>query len=254
MKLNYKVKGESGEPLVIIHGLFGSLDNWQTLANKLSETFMVYLVDLRNHGKSPHSEDHTYDLMAEDLKEFFEDNFLNDVNLIGHSMGGKTALLFSDKYPQYIAKLMVVDIGVKGYPPHHSEILKGLNAIPQGEFSSRNQADEILGNYVPDFSTRQFLLKNLTRDEHKKLVWKMNLPVLERYISEMGAELAIDSVEIETIFVRGEVSNYILESDYSSLKLLLPNSSVITAKNAGHWVHAEAPQFFYEEVLKFFGE
>ena len=253
MKLNYKVKGESGEPLVIIHGLFGSLDNWQTLANKLSDKFKVYLVDLRNHGKSPHSDEHSYELMAEDLKEFFEDNFLSDVNLIGHSMGGKTALLFADKYPEYLTKLMIVDIGIKGYPPHHTEILKGLNAIPQGEFSSRSQADEILVNYVPDFATRQFLLKNLTRDEHKKLIWKMNLPVLENYISEMGTELLIDKIELETVFIRGEVSNYIIESDYGSLKELLPNSSVITAEKAGHWVHAEAPTFFYKGVITFFG-
>lgn len=253
MKLNYKVKGESGEPLVIIHGLFGSLDNWQTLANKLSDKFKVYLVDLRNHGKSPHSDEHSYELMAEDLKEFFEDNFLSDVNLIGHSMGGKTALFFADRYPKYLAKLMIVDIGVKGYPPHHTEILKGLNAIPQGEFSSRSQADEILVNYVPDFATRQFLLKNLTRDEHKKLIWKMNLPVLENYISEMGTELLIDKIELETVFIRGEVSNYIIESDYDSLKELLPNSSIITAEKAGHWVHAEAPAFFYKGVITFFG-
>ncbi len=253
MKLNFKVKGDSGEPLVIIHGLFGSLDNWQTLANKLSESFTVYLIDLRNHGKSSHSDEHSYELMAEDLKEFFEDNFLNDVNLIGHSMGGKTALLFADKYPEFLAKLMVVDIGVKGYPPHHTEILKGLNAIPQGELSSRSQADEILVNFVPDFATRQFLLKNLTRDEQKKLVWKMNLPVLEKHISEMGSELAIEKIELETVFVRGEVSNYILESDYDSLKELLPNSEIVTALKAGHWVHAEAPEFFYNSVMSFFG-
>lgn len=254
MKLNYKIKGDSGEPLVIIHGLFGSLDNWQTLANKLSETFMVYSLDLRNHGKSEHSDYHSYTLMAEDLKEFLDDQFLRDVNLIGHSMGGKTALLFADKYPEYLSKLMVVDIGVKGYPPHHTEILKGLNAIPQGELSSRTEADEILVNYVPDFATRQFLLKNLARDEGKKLVWKINLPVLENYISEMGAELPINTIKVETLFVRGEVSNYIVESDYDSIKKLLPNSSIVTAEKAGHWVHAEAPLFFYNTVIKFLSD
>ncbi|MFK7756038.1 MAG: alpha/beta fold hydrolase [Flavobacteriales bacterium] len=254
MRLNYKLKGDSGEPLVIIHGLFGSLDNWQTLANKLAETFKVYIVDLRNHGKSPHSNEHSYELMADDLKLFFGEHSLRKVNLIGHSMGGKTALLFADKYPEYLAKLMVVDIGVKGYPPHHTEILQGLNAIPQGELSSRKEADEILVEYVPDFATRQFLLKNLTRDEGKKLVWKMNLPVLEEYISEIGGELPINVIETETLFVRGERSNYILESDYKALEELLPNSQVVTAHGTGHWIHAEAPEFFYNKVIEFFND
>ncbi len=253
MNLNYKIKGEKGKPLVIIHGLFGSLDNWQTLANKLAELFKVYLIDLRNHGKSPHTDDHSYELMAEDLKEFFVQHNLSDVNLIGHSMGGKTALLFAEKYAEYLKKLMIVDIGVKEYPPHHTAILAGLNSVPQGQLSSRKEADGLLIDYVSDFATRQFLLKNLTRDENKKLVWKMNLSTLEKNISGMGAELSIGEIATETLFIRGEMSNYILEEDYASIKNVLPNSSIITAEKAGHWVHAEAPLFFYNSVMDFFG-
>jgi len=250
MKLNFKVKGE-GDPLVIIHGLFGSLDNWQTLANRFSEDYKVYLVDLRNHGKSPHTDEHTYELMATDLKEFFIEHKLEDVNLIGHSMGGKTAMLFGHISPEFIEKLVIVDIGVKGYPPHHTEILAGLNSIPQGELDSRSEADKILIDFVPDFSTRQFLLKNLTRDENKKLKWKMNLPVLEKYIEKIGSELPIDPVYLQTLFVRGDQSNYILESDYESLERYFPYSEIATAEGAGHWVHAQAPEFFYEVVLDF---
>jgi len=253
MKLNYKVKGDKGKTLVIIHGLFGSLDNWQTLANKLAETYRVYLVDLRNHGKSPHTPEHSYALMAEDLKEFFIEHDLEDVFLVGHSMGGKAALLFADKYPDYLAKLVVVDIGIKGYPPHHTEILAGLNAIPQGILSSRKEADEILVKFVPDFATRQFLLKNLTRNEEKKLMWKMNLSVLEKSIAEMGIELPISGIELETLFIRGAKSNYILESDYLAIADVIPNAQFSTASDAGHWVHAEAPEFFYNSLVDFLG-
>ncbi len=250
MKLNYKVKGE-GKPLVIIHGLFGSLDNWQTLANRFSENYKVFLVDLRNHGKSPHTEEHTYELMANDLREFFIEHKLEDVFLLGHSMGGKTAMLFSHLHPEFLQKLIVVDIGVKGYPPHHTDILNGLNAIPQGELASRSKADEILIKHVQDISTRQFLLKNLTRDDHKKLKWKMNLPVLEKYMEKIGSELPIDPVYLQTLFIRGEQSNYILESDYDSLEHYFPYSEIVTAEGAGHWVHAQAPDFFYETVNDF---
>ncbi len=189
--------------------------------------------------------------MAEDLKEFFTQNGLEDVSLLGHSMGGKAAMLFSHIYPEFLEKLIIVDIGVKGYPPHHTHILEGLNGIPQGELDSRSEADEILIKFVPDISTRQFLLKNLTRDENKKLKWKMNLPVLEKYIEKIGSELPIDPVYLQALFIRGDQSNYILESDYDSLEKLFPYSEIITAEGAGHWVHAQAPDFFYQTVVDF---
>ena len=250
MKLNFKVKGQ-GNPIIILHGLFGSLDNWQTLANRFSSDFQVFTLDLRNHGKSEHSSTHSYKSMTEDIKEFILDHDLENIILIGHSMGGKTAMLFANTYPEFLEKLVVVDIGVKGYPPHHTEILKGLNAIPQGEFDSRSAADEILIKHVADFSTRQFLLKNLTRDQNKKLIWKMNLPVLENTLLDICSEIKIDPIYLPTLFIRGENSNYILEEDFDSLEEKFPYMEMITAENAGHWVHAEAPELFYESVLAF---
>jgi|GEM_PF-196776 len=240
-----------GNPIIILHGLFGSLDNWQTLANRFSSDFQVFTLDLRNHGKSEHSSTHSYKSMTEDIKEFILDHDLENIILIGHSMGGKTAMLFANTYPEFLEKLVVVDIGVKGYPPHHTEILKGLNAIPQGEFDSRSAADEILIKHVADFSTRLFLLKNLTRDQNKKLIWKMNLPVLENTLLDICSEIKIDPIYLPTLFIRGENSNYILEEDFDSLEEKFPYMEMITAENAGHWVHAEAPELFYESVLAF---
>lgn len=251
MKLHYRTIGE-GKPLFILHGLFGSSDNWQTLGKKFAEHFKVYFVDQRNHGHSPHSDEFSYDLMVEDFHELVADLGEKNINIIGHSMGGKTAIGFAANYPELIDKIIVADISHKAYPMHHDQILEGLNAIDLSVIKSRGEAEKKLEEYIPQFGVRQFLLKNLYWIEPGvQLAWRINLPVLEREIPNILSEISFDKIDVETLFIRGELSNYILESDYEEIIRKFPNSELYTIKNAGHWVHAEAPDEFYSTVMKF---
>lgn len=250
MKLHFRELGE-GQPMVILHGLFGFSDNWQTHAKKLAEYYRVILVDLRNHGHSDWSDDFSYELMAEDLHELFEDLNLKKVILLGHSMGGKVGMLFSQKYPEFLEKLIVVDIGVKEYPMHHQHILNGLHALDLSKINVRSEAERILMEYIESDGVRQFLLKNLYWKEKGKLSWRMNIEVLERELPDILGALPEHEVMIPTLFIRGELSNYILDEDFDEIQSLFPDSEVITIPGAGHWVHAEAPDEFIEKVLGF---
>lgn len=250
MKLHYRKMGQ-GQPLVILHGLFGSSDNWQTLGRKFAEDFEVYLVDLRNHGHSPHHDEFSYQLMVDDVFEFFQTEFLSDVILVGHSMGGKAAMWFAQQHPHYLEKLIVVDMGIKSYPSHHDKILAGLNAVDVNVVKSRGEADRILGEYVPELGVKQFLLKNLYWVEKGQLGWRINIPVLQREMPEILSELPDEVVDTPTLFIRGDQSNYILDEDFFDLRQAFPNSMVHTVENAGHWVHAESPQEFYLTVMDF---
>jgi pimeloyl-ACP methyl ester carboxylesterase len=251
MKLNYKKMG-SGRPLLILHGLFGSLDNWQTHGKKLAEYFEVYLVDQRNHGKSDWSNDFDYDLMAEDLRELIIDQKLEDVLLMGHSMGGKTIMRYAQKYPASISKMIVVDMGVKSYPIHHDKIIEGLKSINLDAVTSRGEAGKQLAKYIDNQSIRQFLLKNLYWIEKGKLAWKINLKVLERELPLITEALPAEESMVETLFIAGGQSNYIVESDYPVIRKSFPLSDFYVIPQAGHWIHAEAPEEFIEEVLGYF--
>ena len=250
MKLNYKKYGE-GQPLIIVHGLFGMLDNWQTLGKKFAEDFEVYLVDQRNHGHSPKSDEMNYRVMAEDLHEFILDHNLTDVILLGHSMGGKTVMTYATQHEEYLDKLIVVDIAPKKYPMHHQVILEGLNSIDLSKIKSRREADAILKNYIEDVSIRQFLLKNLYWVEKGKLEWRINIPVLTKKMEEILAETPKIRVEVPTLFIRGERSNYITEDDYQDIYNQFVNSEIETIYGVGHWVHAENPLEFYNLVMAF---
>ena len=250
MELNYKEVGQ-GKPLVILHGLFGSLDNWISIARNLEDKRRVFLVDQRNHGHSPHSELFNYEAMANDLKELVDDLKLGAIELIGHSMGGKTAMLFATKFPRLVDKLIVVDIAPKYYPVHHDVIIKGLHAIDVGTLTSRNQADQRLSKLIPDFSIRQFLLKNLKRTT-EGFDWKINLNVIEREIEEVGKALPEGSIyNGPTLFIRGESSNYILDKDRELIEKHFPEGTLATIKNAGHWIHADQPEVFLEILTNF---
>jgi len=250
MKLHYRTFGE-GKPLFILHGLFGSSDNWQTLGKRLSEKYKVYLVDQRNHGHSDHSDEFSYDLMVADLHELVTDLGEKKINLIGHSMGGKTAIGFAAKYPELIDKLIVADISHKSYPMHHDHILEGMNAIDLNVVKSRGEAETKLAEYIPQFGVRQFLLKNLYWVEPGQLGWRINLKVLNDKIGQILHEIKFDKINVPTLFIRGELSNYILESDYDDIAEKFPNSKIETLKNVGHWVHAEAPEEFYKLIVDF---
>ncbi|TNE55921.1 MAG: alpha/beta fold hydrolase [Bacteroidetes bacterium] len=251
MKLHYREMGE-GQAFVILHGLFGYSDNWQTHARKLSEYYRVILVDQRNHGHSPWSEEFSYDLMAEDLKELFDELELEEVILLGHSMGGKTAMNFAQKYQDQLSKLVVVDMGVKAYPMHHEQIIAGLKAIQLRPGLGRSEAEETLSAYVDSPGVKQFLLKNLYRGQDKELQWRMNIPVLEREMPEILSALdPAQEVYTPTLFIRGEASNYVLDEDWEEIERIFPDASLETIQGAGHWVHAEAPKEFLESVLSF---
>ncbi len=250
MKLHFRELG-AGQPMIILHGLFGFSDNWQTHAKKFAEYYRVILVDLRNHGHSDWSDEFSYDLMVDDLKELCHDLNLKNILMIGHSMGGKVAILFAQKHKELLDKLVVVDIGIKAYPMHHQHILAGMHAIDLPKIQLRKEAEEILKQYIDSDGVRQFLLKNLYWKEKGQLAWRMNLSVLEREMENILSVLPEKEVMLPTLFIRGELSNYILDEDTEQLEDQFPDSEIVTIKNAGHWVHAEAPEEFVDSVLGF---
>ncbi|MBC7921261.1 MAG: alpha/beta fold hydrolase [Ferruginibacter sp.] len=256
MQLHHHEIGQ-GEPIIILHGLFGSSDNWLTIAKQLATTYKVYLPDQRNHGRSPWSEEFTYEAMSDDLMAFIREHRIQPPVLIGHSMGGKTAMRFAMRYPGAFRKLLVVDIAPKYYPPHHQEILEGLRAIDLTALQTRQQADEQLARHIPEAEVRQFLLKNLYRaeggpDEPSRFAWRLNLPVIEREIERVGEALSYsEPVQQPTLFLRGGKSRYIKDPDMNLIQQIFPRATLQTIADAGHWVHAEQPKEFVERVREF---
>ncbi len=250
--LHSKILGE-GKPLLILHGFLGMLDNWKTLGSQYAEHgFQVHLIDQRNHGKSFHSNQFSYELMATDLHYYCMHHNIKSCALLGHSMGGKTAMLFAVSYPDLVQKLIVADIAPKYYPPHHQQILAGLQAIDFTTLSSRKEADDILANYVSDFGTRQFLLKNLYRKDKDTFDFRFNLPALVSNVENIGKALPSESIfEGETLFVRGDKSDYITENDFNLITKHFPKAEIKTISNAGHWLHAENPEEFFKTTLNF---
>ena len=250
MNLFYREFGD-GKPFVILHGLFGSGDNWATHAKKLADYYRVILVDLRNHGHSPWSEEFSYELMVHDLYELITRLNLPKCILLGHSMGGKVSMKFAQMYPEKLDKLVVVDMGLKAYPPHHQHIVSAINSLDLLKTSARSEAEKHLKSYIDNEGVIQFLLKNLYWKEKGKLGWRMNFPVLERNMSEILKEIPICESWVPTLFIRGELSNYILDEDIVDLEMNFPDSQVVTIAHAGHWVHSEAQESFLTEVLAF---
>lgn len=249
MKLNYKRMGE-GEPLLILHGLMGMLDNWQSHARKLAEHYDVIIIDQRNHGRSPHSSTpFTYSAMMNDLEELVDDLFLSDINLLGHSMGGKTAMKFAQKFPALIHKLIVADIGPRAYPIHHQRIISGLRNVPLTTLEKRTDANAYLAEHIEEEGIRQFLMKSLYRTKDKQFAWRFNLDVIERDLELIG-EGVFDAVyDQPTLFMRGSRSDYIRDEDWPEIQEWFPNSRLETLEGAGHWLHAEQPEAFLK-VLK----
>ncbi|UKM65000.1 alpha/beta fold hydrolase [Flavobacteriaceae bacterium GSB9] len=242
-----------GKPFIILHGFLGMGDNWKTLGGELSELgFEVHLLDQRNHGRSFHSDDFSYELLAEDLKNYCEAKNLEDIVLLGHSMGGKTAMLFATLYPEMVSKLMVADISPRFYPVHHDVILNGLSALNFDEIKSRGKADKVLSEYIPEVGIRQFLLKNLYWVEKGTLALRINLEVLKNEVAEIGEPLPAHAIfEKDTLFLRGDRSEYIGVGDENIIKRHFPSFEIVTIANSGHWLHAENPKDFFEAVERF---
>ena len=252
MKLHFRKIGE-GDPLIILHGLFGSSDNWQTMARKFAENnFAVYLIDQRNHGHSPHSEEFNFKEMSEDILELSQELIMGNINIIGHSMGGKTAMNLALDHPDKISKLIVVDIAPKEYADSNREISKALTEIKLNEISTRKEAEKKLEEKIADTATRQFLLKNLYWKESGKLGWRFNLKVINDHISKMSEGVqGENSFQKPTLFIRGENSNYILETDTPLIKKYFPNAQIKTAPSSGHWVHADNPEWLLKTCIDF---
>jgi esterase len=257
MDLNFKEFG-AGEPLVILHGLFGTLDNWQTIARQLAEDFTVYIVDLPNHGRSPHTKgEFDYSEMSDALAEFLTKNWIHETRLIGHSMGGKLAMQLALNQPDLIKRLAIIDIAPKKYSGGHGNIFKALFALDLKTLTDRKEAEQFLTEHLPEegAGTIQFLLKNLSRraeNEGGGFEWKMNLDLLfanyPRILDELEGNTPFRK---PTLFIRGGNSNYIKDSDFDLISKLFPNSAIQTIEGAGHWVHAEKPKELLEALKKF---
>jgi pimeloyl-ACP methyl ester carboxylesterase len=251
MKLHFKKFG-NGEPLLIIHGLFGMSDNWIGIAKDLSQKYLVYILDMRNHGRSPHVDSFTYPEMVEDIYEFLTDFNHRQVSIIGHSMGGKIAMNFALEYPHRIKKLVVIDIAPRRYPVFHQEILQGLQSIKLHNLTTRNEADNQLANFVSSKRIRQFLLKNIYRKDDGSYAWRINLPVIIKNIEEISCEISSKiAFEQPTLFIKGGASEYITQQDESEIKSQFSASKILTIPDASHWVHSEAPDAVYEAINNF---
>lgn len=246
-----KIEG-SGKPLLILHGFLGMSDNWKTLGTQFATDFQVHILDLRNHGRSLHSDKFTYEVMVQDVAAYCHFHKLEKINIIGHSMGGKVAMLLATMHPELVDKLVVADIGPKFYPQHHQDILAGLNAVDFSIKPSRSDVEEVMEKYVPDFGTRQFLMKNLFWQEPGQLAWRFNLAVFNSKMEEIGMALPDNAIFAKpTLFIRGGNSKYIVDSDFPKIKQHFPVSTIKTVPGAGHWLHAENPADFYQKVRSF---
>lgn len=249
MKLAHKLFGD-GPALIILHGLFGSSDNWQTLGRRFAEDFSVYLPDQRNHGHSPHSDEFDYDVMADDLQEFMDEYNIRTATLIGHSMGGKTAMRMAQKYPDRVEKLVVADMGVRSYDPHHDDVLEAFHALRPETLESRKEAEDRIENILPDFGVRQFLLKNLYRKKEGGYGVRVNFSVIEDNMDAVLEAIPKKEVRIPALFIRGSKSNYIRPEDMDGIRRIFPEAE-FTEIDAGHWLHADDPDAFYEKVMEF---
>jgi esterase len=252
MKLFYRKFGE-GQPFIILHGLFGQSDNWNTFAKQISEEgYEVYTVDQRNHGLSPHSTTWDYHSMSSDIEQLMASLQLKKCILLGHSMGGKTAMQFALEHSGLLDKLIVADISPRYYLPHHKAVLQGLQAVDFKIIKTRKEAEHILSQYINDNGTRQFLLKNIYWKTNGEMDWRFNLDIINKEIENVGKAIqADDHCEIPTLFIRGERSDYILDSDLELIKEIFPRSYIETIPNAGHWIHAEQPQSFLKCIMDF---
>ncbi len=266
MELFYRKYG-SGVPLIIIHGLYGASDNWVTVGRALAEEFEVYIIDQRNHGRSPHSEEHNYALMRDDLLEFMDKQGLEKAIIVGHSMGGKTAMFFSVAYPERVQSLIVVDIAPKSYlnvdgfeqqTIDHKKILKAMSSVDFNQIKSRTDVDVHLASMLDESRTRQFLLKNLRMEKDNSFYWGLNVESLEKNINYILEGLNSDDsghekevVGFPVLFIRGEKSDYISTEDIDSIYNIFPYAEMATVSNAGHWVHAEQPQLLIKNILYF---
>lgn len=254
MQLFYRTYGE-GKPFIVLHGLFGISDNWVSFAKKIAEQgYQVYVLDQRNHGQSPHSPNFNYLALVDDLFEFIDEHELEDAVILGHSMGGKVAMRFALENPEYLSKLIIVDISLRQYPPrdYHLKVIRAMKKVDFSIVKKRQDVDAILAEDIESPRIRQFIMKNLYRKEKDKLAWRMCLDAIANNLDEMFDGIETEKpLDIPTLVVRGGESDYVLDSDLQPLKIAFPQADIKTIANATHWVHAEAPDQFLKYVVEF---
>lgn len=255
MELFYREYGD-GPPLVLLHGLFGMSDNWVTMARRLAEEFHVYLPDQRNHGQSPHSGHHSYLAMAEDLEEFLNTHDIENPIVMGHSMGGKVAMLFATEEPSRVKKLIVVDICPKTYDRHdqHLEMLEVMMDADLSSMKTRLQVESYVASRISDNRIRLFILKNLYRSATDHFAWRPNLQAIYDNLDQMVSETPLTfQYNKPALFVRGALSDYITDLDIPKIKTIFSAVELVTIENAGHWVHVDAPEELYTTIIEFAG-
>ncbi|MFW6227755.1 MAG: alpha/beta fold hydrolase [Bacteroidota bacterium] len=268
MELAYKKTG-NGSPLIILHGLYGSSDNWMSIAKAFESEYEVYLVDQRNHGESPHSNVHTYEEMARDLMVFMFHHSLGPASIIGHSMGGKTASFFAAMHPELVNKLVVVDIAIKAYDAEavvsdkglsHKNIIDAMLSIDPSKYENRTEISDKLLKNIPSKQVVQFLLKNLKR-QGGSFQWQLNLPALRDNLPEIYKGLDEPLVkkpdmleEMPVLFINGELSGYLKRDDLKEIQKIFPRAQMETIVGAGHWVHAEKTDLFLKSVKGFLSD
>ncbi|MFO7923422.1 MAG: alpha/beta fold hydrolase [Bacteroidales bacterium] len=264
MKLFYRKFG-SGKPMIILHGLYGSSDNWVSIARELASDFEVFLVDLRNHGKSPHDDRHNYELIRDDLLLFMNETGIGKAMFTGHSMGGKAAMCFVQHHPDRVEKLIVVDIAPKSYkelyrkePLNHFDILTAMRDVDLSSVSSRRDIDRMLAGRINNERIRSFLMKNISRDKDDRYYWTLNLDVLIREldnimdgVNEHCFDPAFPVTGIPVLFIRGGKSPYITDADIDFIEQIFPSAKLHTIPGTGHWLHAENPGAFTDAVRNF---
>ncbi|PVX52346.1 pimeloyl-ACP methyl ester carboxylesterase [Balneicella halophila] len=256
MKLHSTISGE-GAPLLILHGLYGCSDNWLTIAKELSEDFCIHRLDLRNHGRSPHSDEHNYTVMAEDIKEYMNDHELKKAIILGHSMGGKVAMLFTLTYPDRVDKLIVADIAPKNYTINydgHIKILDVMRSLDLDEVDRRKEIEEQLTSLLKSEKVVKLVMKNLHRKKDKTFEWRINLPVLYDKLENItGGTEGWDKLQtkVPALFIKGENSHYLTLEDDFIIRKSFSNSELTVIPNAGHWLHAEQPELVIKTILYF---
>jgi len=253
MKLNYEEYG-GGSPVIILHGLFGSLSNWRATGRALASQFRVINVDLRNHGRSPHAAGLSYEEMADDILALMDDLGLATTRIMGHSLGGKLGMFLADRDPERVRRLLVVDIAPKRYPPWHQDVFEALEAVDLASLASRQQAKQQMAEHVFDASVREFLATNLERRDDA-WQWRFNLPALKAAYAESSEMPPLQGFYAGSVmFLRGAQSSYIVDEDFPLIRQAFPNSCVATLANAQHWPHIEAPEAFLTAARQFFAE
>ena len=251
MRLHFKEFGR-GEPLVVLHGLFGSSDNWLGVAPRLAESFHVFILDLRNHGQSPHSGEMNYPLMAADVAEFLDTRKLESAFVLGHSMGGKVAMQLALDFPVRVEKLVVADMSPRAYPPEYEDFFPALLALDLNNPHSRREMEGALAPAIPSLAIRRFLLKNLGHNPDGTYFWKLNLRGIQSNYPRLSEAVAGERPFLKpALFISGGKSDYVLETDKPEIRNLLPGAQFHAILQAGHWLHADAPEEFVQSVIGF---